>query len=318
MLVVIGLFMFGLNRPAMKGNSVPFEPANEHNTPYLGLSLPVALLQSKPMLLEHKLGLTFSIIGRTQEISDNFDTGWANSLNAQNQRPWISLVFSSSDEPAYDASLPAIANGFHDEALRRWADSIHDYGKPVYLTILQHVDRNWVASSAVTNGGIPQDVTRAWTHVQAVFQQEGAHNIAWVWSPADPANDSAYAPPTQTVDLVLLSLINYPNTKWVDPAPAIAAVKAKHPNKPLMLEIGVNGDPVQKADWLHKVGDAVTGNSAIYAVIYHEGSPAPNAKASDHPAWSMDSDTQTHNAVRSLAINEHLRTLIGQAAGGGQ
>ena len=150
-------------------------------TPYIGVSLPVQLLKNRPSLLERHLGTQFSIIGRTQDIHDRFDTSWANQLAAQQVRPWITLQFGvlgPDGKPPLDANLPAIINGVQDEDLRSWAGEIRDYGKPVYMTILLQADRNWSLSSGVANGGIPQDLPKAWTHVQSVFRAVGAYNVA--------------------------------------------------------------------------------------------------------------------------------------------
>ncbi|HEV2583853.1 MAG TPA: glycosyltransferase, partial [Ktedonobacteraceae bacterium] len=165
--------------------------------PYFGVSLPIQLLKSRPQVLEHDLDTQFSIIGRTQDIHDLFDASWADQLAAQHARPWITLqfgVFGPNQKPPLDANLPAIINGLHDNEIRRWAGDIREYGKPVYLTVFQHADKNWSLSSGVANGGIPQDVPKAWMHVQSIFRAVGANNVAWVWAPADPINDQAYAP----------------------------------------------------------------------------------------------------------------------------
>jgi cellulose synthase/poly-beta-1,6-N-acetylglucosamine synthase-like glycosyltransferase len=271
---------------------------------YLGVSLPVTLLKQRPAQLEQKLGADFSIVGRTQDINDQFDVLWANNLAAVHARPWITLQFGSflaNGKPANDSSLMAIANGLHDDALRRWAQDIRAYGKPVSLTILLHVDRNWSLSSAVANGGIPQDAPRAWMHVEALFKQVGADNVSWIWSPADPAQDQLYAPPVATVDAVLLSLISYPKTSWSDPQSALRAVIQRYPGKPIFLEVSAAGDPILKAAWLTKVGAAVEKNHAVYALIYHDSSPAVSSTAAQNAQWSMTSDNASLNAMRQIA-----------------
>src|SRR5262249_27572985 len=173
-----------------------FVPGAERSPPRAGVYLPVELGQNHQPGLERELGLSFQIVGRSQSIADNFDTTWARRLREAGARPWMTLLFETPDKPTYYASLPAIANGLYDDALRRWARDIRDFGSPVYVTILQHVDRNWVASSAVANGGIPQDVPRAWQRARSIFQDEGATNVAWVWAPGGPVKDDEDAPTT--------------------------------------------------------------------------------------------------------------------------
>ena len=144
---------------------------------YAGVSLPVQSLLSDPPILEHDLGIRFSLIGRTQDITDRFDTAWADKLAAQGAHPWITLQFGNfgpRHKPPLAANLAAIYNGVDDQDLRRWAAEIRDFGKPVYLTVLLQVDKNWAVSSAVANGGIPQDVPKAWEYIQSVFRAVGA------------------------------------------------------------------------------------------------------------------------------------------------
>jgi cellulose synthase/poly-beta-1,6-N-acetylglucosamine synthase-like glycosyltransferase len=299
--VVALVTIFVAARTASAAVPASFVPRHETGVPFIGIALSSQLSDAHIEALEHRVGFSFSIVGRTQDIGDRFDRNWAARLAARGARPWITLNFRVPGAPAMNASLPAIANGLHDEALRRWARDLRDYAKPVYLTILQHVDRNWVLSSAVANGGIPQDVPRAWQHVRDVFRQEKALNVAWVWSPADPIHDSAYAPPLATIDVTLISLINYPDTHWVDPAKTLADLAAHYPKMPLFVEVSADGQPAQKADWLRKAGAAIAATPNVHAFLYHEGSPAPDARLADHLPWSLASDPLSLQAMRDAA-----------------
>lgn len=161
-------------QPVFTGDVTPFHISQlQTNSRYAGVSLPVQLLRSQPPTLERELDTRFSIVGRTQGISDQFDTSWANGLAAQDARPWIVLQFGSfgSDhKPTPSASLPAIFNGVDDSAIKRWAVEIRNFGRPVYLTVLLQADKNWSVSSGVANGGIPEDVPKAWIHIQSIFR----------------------------------------------------------------------------------------------------------------------------------------------------
>src|SRR5262249_7783520 len=170
--------------------------------------------------------------------------------------------------------------------------------QPVYLTILLHVDRNWSVSSAVANGGIPQDVPRAWEHVQSIFKAAGDANVAWVWAPADPSQDEAYAPPERTIDVVLQSLIRYPNTPWPDPTVVLRAVSARHPTKPLFVEASAAGEPEEKAAWLRRVAASAKAFLSVYALFYHDGSPDLHATGADNIRWSFDSDGLSLRAMQ--------------------
>lgn len=287
----------------------PFVPAQETGRAQLGVALPFDLLDSRTPVLEHELGRSFGIVGRTQDISDSFDSDWAAELYQRGGQPWLTLIFAVPERPVYESSLPAIANGVHDEALRRWARDLRSYGQPVYLSVLPHVDRNWVPSSAVANGGIPQDVPRAWAHIRQLLREEGASNVALVWSPADPSTDQDYAPPADAIDAVLLSLISYPDQQWADPAAAIAVTQTRYPNTPLLLEVSAAGDPARKAAWLRSVGEAV-GNADLHALIYHDGAPNPDATDAEHARWSLASDPQSLAAMRAAVVAAELQAAV--------
>jgi len=301
-LVLAGPLVTQSFRPAPK--PAHFVPMQETGGLRLGVTLPYELLTSQPPVLERQLGMSFGIVGRTQDIGDGFDRAWAKTLAEHQERPWITLRFAGSSDPtaAFDASLPAVVNGVHDDALRRWAQSVRAYGQPVYLTILPHVDRNWSLSSAVTNGGIPQDVPQAWEHVRKIFRTEGASNVAWVWAPAAPEEDEQYAPPASSIDVVLRSLISYPGTTWADPKEFLDAVSARYPSKPLFIEVGAAGPSEQKATWLRKVGVAVAQTPNVQGLLYHEGSPDPNATLQVHAPWSLASDPQSVRAFHDAAL----------------
>ena len=276
--------------------------------PYLGVSLRNESLSSAPGPLDSAMCEPFTIIGRTQYIDDQFSTAWADSLAADNAQPWVVLEFGqfgADGKPPLDAGLLAVANGLQDANLRRWADEIRAYGKPVYLTILLHVDRNWAVTSAVANGGIPQDSARAWLHAQALFRAEGAKNVAWVWAPADPAHDQVYAPPEQSIDVVLQSFLRYPGTPWPNVSKVLAQDKARHPGKPLFVEVSAAGSPAEKSAWLKNVATSVASDHQVYALIYHQGSPDVHATVADNTLWSFDSDALSIQSVKAWRTLTH-------------
>lgn len=293
------------------GNSTPFIISQEKlAAPYLGVSLPVQLLKNRPQVLENVLDTQFSIIGRTQDIHDLFDKSWANQLAAHHARPWITLqfgVFGPHQKPPLDASLLSVINGLHDQEIKRWAMDIREYGKPVYLTVFLHADKNWSLSSGVANGGIPEDVPKAWMHVQSVFRAVGANNVAWVWAPADPIHDQAYAPPASTIDAVLQSFINYPGTKWGNPETILQNLAQRYPGKPLFVEASAAGPAAQKAAWLTKLGQAVAIIPEVYALLYHEGGPGLDPNSTQIESWSLTSDPESLAAMRDIV--DSLRNM---------
>ena len=252
-----------------------------------------------------------AVAGRSFEIADRFDSDWAQRVVANGGTPWITLLFSTSGRPGLDSSLTAIDNGIHDEALRRWAGEIAAFGTPVYLTVLPLVDRDFVASSAVARGGIPADAAPAWRHIREVFDAGGARNVAWVWGPADPADDGAYAPDADLIDVVALTWYAYPGTAWVDPATELSTVARRYPDRPLLLEVSAPPSQIctpavdtgvdcertdsaftDRAQWLAAVRLAVAGQPAVAAVVYHDGGPFIDPTDPRALPWRMPDPAQ--------------------------
>lgn len=243
-----------------------------HQAPYLGIAGDTSVLATHIPELGQQADIHFGIVGRSQNVAEHFDT---RNLGAAGAVPWITLQFGhyqADGTPSLDASPAAIANGVHDGDIRRLAGEIRQYGKPVLLTILPNVDRNWSVSSAVANGGIPADSARAWAHVHALFHEAGATNVSWVWAPKDPAHDELFAPPDALYDDVLVNVTYNPIGISDEPA-IIEDVAGHHPDKPVLVETtSVHADANETA-WLEQLTNVVTSNHAILGLIYFDGTP---------------------------------------------
>jgi cellulose synthase/poly-beta-1,6-N-acetylglucosamine synthase-like glycosyltransferase len=305
--LLVGTRLTGL--PIFASAAPPFVITQQQvDARYIGVSLPVQSLSSLPPMLEHDLGIRFSVIGRTQDISDRFPAAWAEKLAEQGARPWIVLrfgAFGPKQTPPLAAGLVAIFNGVDDQQIRRWAAEIRDFGKPVYLTVLLQADRNWSVSSGVANGGIPEDVPKAWLHIQSIFRAVGADNVAWVWAPADPLHDQQFAPPSSAINVVLQDFINYPGTRWGDPQKVLKSVTQRYPGKPFFVEVSVSGPASEKAAWLARLQQAVDDSPQVYALLYHEGGPGLEPTAAQAKSWSEASDPMSLAAWKRIVTGLH-------------
>jgi len=291
--------------------------------PHLGIYLPYNLLASRLPQLERQSNLSFGIVERNQGIGESFDWAWAEGLSARGSRLWLTLDFRQS-QPASNqpltleqenaailaslkaSSLPAIINGLHDQELRRWAHSIRNYGQPIYLSLLSRVDDESSFLSVANRTDKASVVSAAWQHVRTIFKQEGACNVAWVWAPADPTRDEAYAPPSDQIDLVSVTMFNFSDAvSPVDSARLIAQVKERYPAMPLLLEVSDGRPADQKAAWLKELGSTIASNkSNIHALVYHEAALDPAGLA----AWSIASDGQVLQALAEVIATAGLQT----------
>jgi len=155
------------------------------------------------------------ISAHSAEIGDRFPRAWADEVRSAGGIPWLTLTFTHDGGGSLTSALPAVVNAVQDESLRRWARAVANWGHPLYLTVLPSVDRNYAASSAVANGGVPADSARAWAHIRRIFRANHADNVAWTWQPAAPADDADVRPPAMQIDVVAVTWIQYRNSEWV-------------------------------------------------------------------------------------------------------
>ena len=276
--------------PAMPAH--PYVGVGALATPYGGTGVEA---------IEKQLGVKFGTTARTQEIGDAFDYGWADSIAANGGVPWLTIVFSDNGKASLDSSLTAIANGSDDAAITRWAQEIAAYGKPLYLSVLPQADRNYAASSGVANGGIPQDVPRAWAHIQQLFTQAGATNVGWVWTPGDPGDDGAYSPPPGQINAVAITMAEFPKTAWANPGTELAAAAKEHPGKQLLLQVSADGTPAQRVAWLRELDGSVAARTDVAAVVYQEAGPVDDLSGADAKPWNLTADKQTVAEFQNLA-----------------
>lgn len=80
-------------------------------------------------------------------------------------------------------ALDRIAAGDHDRYIRSWARGARDVGGQILLRFAHEMNGDWYPWAAGVNGNTASDYVAAWNHVYAIFQEEGATNVEWVWSP---------------------------------------------------------------------------------------------------------------------------------------
>jgi cellulose synthase/poly-beta-1,6-N-acetylglucosamine synthase-like glycosyltransferase len=223
------------------------------------------------------------VVGTTIELGAGFPRAWADSVTAQGATPWLTLTFAVHGQRTLASSVRGIANGVNDAALTTFARDARTFGRPLLLTVLPAVDRDWSASSAVAYGGIPQDVAPAWSRIRGLFAN--AVNVALVWAPADPLRDQPYSPPADQIDVVQATWYAYSGTAWPDPELTLQALALRHPGKPILIDVSSDGPATDKEQWLADVVRAAAHHGAI--VVYHEGGPFTALGAPGRHAWSL-------------------------------
>jgi cellulose synthase/poly-beta-1,6-N-acetylglucosamine synthase-like glycosyltransferase len=251
------------------------------------------------------------VVGRTQSIDERFDTAWAAQLTRAGTTPWLTLILGNGKK-ALDSNLLGMSNGLDDPMITRWAAAMRDFGRPMYLTMLPAVDVRWSTTTAVSQGGIPEDVPRAWARLRHVLDAVGADNVALAWAPALPASDQQFAPPESQIDVVIITLYSYPGSTWADPAETLAAVERRHRNKPIIIEVAAAGTPKRKATWLRSVAKAAVDDHAVRALLYHDSDPGwqgPTTSAAHAKAWLISSDEWSQSVFAQLETSGSVSNM---------
>jgi hypothetical protein len=185
-----------------------------------------------------------------------------------------------------DYSLSTITKGNHDAYIRTYARDIASWGRPVKLRFDHEMNGDWNAYGVGVNGNRPEEYVTAWKHVYRIFQEEGATNVEWVWSPNArgaavwPSKTplSAFYPGDAYVDWVALDAYNWgtgrDGTSWHSFAeifgPSYREITALT-KKPLMIaETGSCEAGGDKAAWIRDafLRDIPAKFPRIRAVIY--------------------------------------------------
>jgi hypothetical protein len=219
--------------------------------------------------------------------------------------PWD--YTGGADQPAY--SLAAINGGAHDDYIRGWARDAAAWGKPFYLRFAHEMNGTWYPWAVGVNGNTAADYVSAWKHVVAIFRQEGATNVRWVWCANVIFDGSAplaqVYPGDAWVDWVALDGYNWGTSQdWSAWQSLVGVFGQSHnalaalTNKPMMIsevasaEVGGN-----KATWISRgfLTDLPKRLPRVRAVIWFDEN-----KETD---WRVNSSRASLDAYRRVAAS---------------
>jgi beta-mannanase len=175
-------------------------------------------------------------------------------------------------QPAY--SLSSIASGAHDAYIRSWAQGAKAAGVPMVIRFAheqstQPGTRQWYPWQ-----GDPEGYKAAFRHIVAIFRQEGATNVQFLWSAMWLDQwASQYYPGDDVVDMVGTTVLNHgtvPTTSWAqwrtfDDLFSVQYQAVRQWNKPIMLtELGTAEQGGDKAAWLR---DCFTSLQSKYPLV---------------------------------------------------
>ena len=142
----------------------------------------------------------------------NWDHRWDATLVGQaahgGRRPLISW------QP-HTQEVRDIAAGSYDLYIRSWAQGAKAHGGPVYLRPFPEMNGDWLGWN-----GEPEALVAAWQRMVHIFEEEGASNVRWVWSPnvtdwprTEANRMENYYPGEAYVDVLALDGYNFGDTR---------------------------------------------------------------------------------------------------------
>lgn len=218
-----------------------------------------------------------------------------------------------AEDPVYQ--LQTIIDGEHDDYIRRWAQQIKDWGRPLWIRWGHEMNLDIYPWCGGCNGNTPEQYVQAYRHVVDVFREEGVTNVKWNWS-VNIVSDT-----TVPIDQL------YPGDDYVDEVgidgynggteqdwggwtmfgdlfgPTLEQVEQIAPDKPVHItETGSSMQGGDRAAWIRDLFQQVKGNPNIKGFTYFNLSKEGGGEAN----WKLEAQPESIQAFR-----EELQQLNG-------
>ncbi len=212
----------------------------------------------------------------------NFDAHQAAEVAARGStpeiswEPWDSTLPLGSPQPGFQ--LRDIISGAHDAYIERWAREVAAYKRPLLLRFAQEMNGGRYPWAESTNGNRAGEFVAAWRHVHAIFDQAGASNVRWVWSPVVAKHiPSEQYPSASLVDVVGVSGFVADRSVFGSPyrsfatafGPSLDALHTLAPDKPLSLaEVAAAQTGGDKAAWITGMFQEVRRRPYVRSIVW--------------------------------------------------
>lgn len=205
-------------------------------------------------------------------------------------RRFEQLVGTESDERFLDRGTTlmvswatgdnrSITAGRHDEKIRAQARAIRKVRSPVLLRLRWEMDRPNLRATMWSGA----DYVAAWKHVRAIFAQEGATNVSWVWCPTAEGfirgDAPDFYPGDDQVDWTCVDVYAGSDFRPIGELMGPFLQWAAQRPKPIVVgEFGVARawGSAGRAAWLRDAERTFKANRQIKAVVYFESNPDGN------------------------------------------
>lgn len=214
---------------------------------------------------------------------------------------WESWVTGSAkNDPAY--SLANIVAGGYDDYIRQYAKDVASYDKLIMLRLNHEMNGDWYPWGAGVNGNTAEQYRNVWTHIHDIFAEEGATNVAWVWSV-----NIIRSIPDEKVSLEEL----YPGDEYVDYIgvdgysidassvsevyqPTLDVIRGFSDRSVLLSEVGAKASS-GKTEFISELFDFVADDAAIAGFVWFQATKAEGGKAN----WIFDDTAENTSAYKN-------------------
>jgi hypothetical protein len=272
----------------------PFEPP--HTGAYLGAWI-------KPDQLTHEgrvdaVGALEQSLGRRLDIVNTYRR-FEQPVGTQSDRAFLDqgATLMVSWATGDNRSITA---GRHDDLIRAQAKAIRKVKKPVLLRMRWEMDRPNLRATMWSG----PDYVAAWKHVRAIFAQERARNVSWVWCPTAEGfirgDAPAFYPGDDQVDWTCVDV--YAGTVFKpigDLMGPFLQWAAQHPKPIVIGEFGVAKawGSAGRAAWMRDAERTFKANPQIKAVTFFESDPEGNGPKQQ---FQLTGDQPAFKALKDL------------------
>ena len=183
-----------------------------------------------------------------------FNTRLMNKISEKGAIPvvtWEPWDYKNPDNPLLNYQgypSKAILSGKYDSHIRSWAIAAKDYKRPLFLRFAHEMNGNWYAWGNY-NEGSAEEYKKMWIHVYNIFEEEGATNVLWVWS---PNNTDGYGETQGVLDFYpggeYVDWVAYSGFNWGSTSKSTVWKDFKNISYAVYIELGKLGKPIMVAE----------------------------------------------------------------------
>jgi len=226
--------------------------------------------------------------------------------------PWMSS-FGPLSVPNPEGSVAYINQGRFDAYIREWARAAVRVGGPMFLRPFHEMGNPWYQWST-SYGNSPGSLADAWRHVVRVFREEGAKNVAFVWTPYTKEDNAAW-PGDEWVDWIGLDVFNYgaltTQGEWTGFGDIMKEQLGHLPptDKPIMIsEIGCSGVGGDRTEWWTEALRSLKAGQQprVKAVVVFDNPAHQMANTSEPVDWGFTHSPDLLPLLHPLAVQAGL------------